>query len=101
MGATPNPRAANGHRRRTVRARVLATENICALCGEPVDKSLKTPHPMSPEVDEIIPVSRGGSPIERRNCQLAHRICNQRKGNGNRRTQPLPAPDPFVTSREW
>lgn len=36
---------------------------------------------MSFEVDEIVPVSRGGSPIDRANVQPAHRICNQRRGN--------------------
>jgi len=79
-----NPRSANGHRRRQIRARVLASEYVCALCGLPVDKNLKTPHPMSPEVDEIVPISRGGSAVTRANTQLTHRICNQRKGNGKR-----------------
>nr|DAM59856.1 MAG TPA: HNH endonuclease [Caudoviricetes sp.] len=36
---------------------------------------------MSFEVDEVVPVSRGGSPIDRANVQPAHRICNQRRGN--------------------
>ncbi|WP_394953237.1 HNH endonuclease [Scardovia wiggsiae] len=76
-----NPRSANGNRRRKLRARILATQNTCWICGKPVDKNLKTPHPMSPEIDEIIPVSLGGSPYEYRNCRLAHRYCNQIKSN--------------------
>ena len=68
-----NPRRANGHRRDQVRRRVLAEENICGICGQPVDKTLKTPHPGSPEVDEIVPVSLGGDPFARANCRLAHR----------------------------
>jgi len=73
-----NPRRSNGHRRNKLRARVLASESNCALCGEPVDKTLKyddygKPHPLSAEVDEIIPVSRGGDPYARANTQLAHR----------------------------
>jgi 5-methylcytosine-specific restriction endonuclease McrA len=76
-----NPRYANGAKRRAIRQWVLSTQDICGICGQPVDKTLKTPHPMSPEVDEIIPISKGGSPYERSNVQLAHRICNQRKGN--------------------
>ena len=36
---------------------------------------------MSFEVDEIIPVSKGGSPIDRGNVAPAHRICNERRGN--------------------
>ena len=31
---------ANGHRRRQVRAQVLAEETNCAICGEPVNKTL-------------------------------------------------------------
>ena len=68
-----NPRRANGHRRNQVRAQVLREEDDCWLCGEPVDKTLKTPHPGSPEVDEIVPVSLGGDPFARANCRLAHR----------------------------
>lgn len=69
-----------------MRARVLAEEDRCALCGELVNKSLwlgpdGRPHPLSPVIDEIIPVSRGGSPFERTNCQLTHRICNAKKSN--------------------
>jgi 5-methylcytosine-specific restriction endonuclease McrA len=74
--------------------------DTCALCGKPVDKSLKTPHPMSPEVDEIIPVSLGGSPFEMGNLQLVHRICNQRKSNKIvRPTEALHLPLP--KSRDW
>lgn len=55
---------------------------------------------MSFEVDEIIPVSRGGDPLDFTNTQPAHRICNQRKGDGRARCnqshrQGLP------TSRDW
>ena len=31
--------------------------------------------------EEIVPVSRGGSPIDPGNVQPAHRIRNRRKGN--------------------
>lgn len=68
-----NPRRANGYRRDLVRRRVLREETDCWLCGQPVDKTLKTPHPGSPEVDEIVPVSKGGDPFARANCRLAHR----------------------------
>lgn len=74
-----NPRRANGHRRDQVRRRVLAEEDHCWLCGGPVDKSLKTPDPWSPEVDEVIPVSLGGDPFARDNCRLSHRRHLQRE----------------------
>jgi len=74
-------RYANGHRRRQLRARVLNEEDHCGICGEPVNKMLKTPHPMSPDIDEILPVSRGGDPLLRSNVQLTHMICNRRKSD--------------------
>lgn len=55
---------------------------------------------MSAEVDEIVPVSRGGDPLDIRNCQLVHRVCNQRKGSG-RKIAPRPRPSGLPTSREW
>ncbi|RIY26653.1 endonuclease [Bifidobacteriaceae bacterium WP022] len=75
----PNPRRTNGARRDTIRRRALAYYNTCYICGQPIDKTLKTPHPMSAEVDEIIPVSRGGSPYEWNNIRLTHRRCNRIK----------------------
>lgn len=78
--STPS-RYANGNARRKVRAWLKAQTLPCAICGRPIDYSLPAGDPMSFEVDEIVPVSRGGSPIDRANVQPAHRICNQRRGN--------------------
>lgn len=36
---------------------------------------------MAPEIDDIIPVSKGGNPIDRNNLRLTHRCCNRRKSN--------------------
>lgn len=63
------------------RARVLYTQDICALCGRPVDKSLKYPNPMSATVDHIIPLSKGGHPSDMGNLQLTHWICNRVKSD--------------------
>ena len=97
MPNKPDNRYANGHRRRKVRARVLREEHTCWLCGDEVDVTLPAGHPAAPEVDEVVPVSLGGSPFTRSNCRLAHRLCNQRRGNGlkstpRRRAQPFSAP---------
>jgi len=92
-----NPRYANGHRRRQLRAQVLAEEEICWLCGELVDKDLPPLHPMAAEVDEIVPVSLGGSPYDRANVRLSHRLHNQQRGNGLRNLQRRPVP-PFTTA---
>lgn len=79
--ATRSRYARNGDRRRKLRARLRALGLPCALCGQPIDYSLPAGDPMSFEVDEIIPVSLGGSELDWRNLQPTHRICNERKGN--------------------
>ena len=78
-----NPRRTNGHRRNQIRTRVLAEEDTCwaPFCRKPVDKTTPPGLPTSPEVHEIIPVSRGGSPYERSNTVLTHRECNRIIGN--------------------
>lgn len=61
--------------------RILATETICGICGQPVDKSLKYPDPMSACIDHIIPIDRNGHPSDISNLQLAHWKCNRAKSN--------------------
>ena len=60
---------------------ILKTQEICGICGKPVDKSLRYPHPMSATVDHIIPVSKGGHPSDIDNLQLAHWCCNRQKSD--------------------
>ena len=76
-----DPRNRNGNARRKLRARLRAEGRPCHICGMPIDYSLPAGHPWSFEVDEIVPVSRGGSPLDYSNVDAAHRICNQRRGN--------------------
>lgn len=104
----PNPRYANGHRRRTLRTRVLREETHCGICGEEVDKTIPTPDPMSPEIDEIQPISLGGDPLDRKNCRLVHRECNRCRSTGKHtgscawcRANGTPASVVFVTTRQW
>lgn len=61
--------------------KILASQNICGICGQIVDKSLKYPHPLSPCIDHIIPIDRGGHPSDIDNLQLAHWKCNRDKAN--------------------
>lgn len=61
--------------------RILATQDTCGICGKPVDKALKFPHPLSPTIDHIIPVDKGGHPSSLDNLQLAHFCCNRAKSN--------------------
>lgn len=61
------------------RALIRKTATLCAICGMPIDKSLKFPDPMSISIDHIIPVAKGGkSTLD--NLQAAHLICNKAKG---------------------
>ena len=61
--------------------KILASQNTCGICGKPVDKSIKWPNPMSPTIDHIIPVSKGGHPSDIDNLQLAHFCCNRAKAD--------------------
>lgn len=61
--------------------KVLVTQEVCGICGKPVDKSLRWPHPLSPCVDHIIPVAKGGHPSDIDNLQLAHWTCNRQKSD--------------------
>ncbi|MFP3156324.1 HNH endonuclease [Lachnospiraceae bacterium ZAX-1] len=63
------------------RKKLMANVDTCALCGKLIDKTLKDFHPMSAEVDHIIPVSKGGDLTAMENLQLVHRQCNRRKSN--------------------
>ena len=59
--------------------KIYATQSVCGICGRPVDKKLKYPHPMSKCIDHIIPVAKGGHPSDIDNLQLAHWTCNRQK----------------------
>lgn len=63
------------------RKRILATQWVCGICGRPVDKTLRFPHPMSATVDHIIPVDKGGALSDMDNLQLAHFSCNRQKSD--------------------
>ena len=54
---------------------------------------------MSAEVDEIIPISKGGSPYDKDNVQLTHRCCNRRKSN--KMVIDRTANRPIPKSRDW
>ena len=61
--------------------KIIATQEVCGICGQPVDKTLRYPDPMAPSVDHIIPLSRGGHPSDISNLQLTHWICNRQKSD--------------------
>lgn len=60
---------------------IYATQTVCGICGQPVDFSIKFPDPLSPCIDHIIPIDKGGHPSDIANLQLAHMTCNRQKAN--------------------
>ena len=87
----------------------MALHEPCWICGKPIDYTLRyyidpadgkrKLHPYSFELDEITPHSKGGR-MEYSNVRAAHRICNQRRGNGTS-TPTKAAGEPVKTSRRW
>ena len=76
-----NPRYANGNARRKARRIMASRGDVCHICGLPIDYSLPALHPYSFEIDELVPISYGGSPYDLDNLAASHRICNERRGN--------------------
>ena len=76
-----NPRKSNGARRNANRARMKAEGRGCWICrafGRPdaIDYSLPARHPMSFELDELVPVSKywlGGYPSKEA-CALDYAV---------------------------
>ena len=85
MAVRPDKKGAHRANYERNKKRILATQNICGICGKPVDMSLKYPHPMSPTIDHIIPVNGPGGlrghPSSLDNLQLAHFSCNRQKSD--------------------
>ena len=61
--------------------RILKTKHTCGICGHDVDKTLAYPHPLSPVIDHIIPVSKNGHASNMSNLQLSHMACNRQKSD--------------------
>ena len=61
--------------------KILKEQTICGICGKPVDKKLKYPHPLSACIDHIIPLAKGGHPSDIDNLQLSHWCCNRQKSD--------------------
>ena len=88
----------------------VANGEPCAICGKPIDltqpQTFRDPRdgkikktPWSFEVDELVPVSLGGLPYGE-NCRPAHRICNQKRGNGMTK-KTIQKQTPIDTSQNW
>ena len=67
---------------RRKRARILRDSNVCAICGDPIDTTLKWPDPYSASVDHKTPINRGGT-NHPANLQAAHLRCNRSKSDND------------------
>lgn len=101
-----NPRRKNSTARNRIRDRWKAIGAPCGICGKPIDYTLgfitdprtgkRRMHPMAFVVDEIIPVSKGGDPLEFANTRPTHWICNSMRGDGTKKRTTIKAlPQPF------
>ncbi len=80
-----NPRRADGSRRSALLRWLRAQSRPCWICGLPIDYAAPQGTPLCFECDEIVPVSRGGSPLSKDNVDAAHRCCNNwRRAKGKR-----------------
>ena len=75
-----NARRGNGTRRTRLLRRLRAEQRPCWICGLPIDYSAPAGAPLSFECDELVPVSKGGSPYDIANVDAAHRCCNNWRG---------------------
>ena len=72
--------ARNTTKRDQHRRQIKARRGPCAICGQPINYALPYLHPLSFEVDHIIPFAKGG-PDTIDNKQASHRRCNRDKSD--------------------
>lgn len=71
----------SARKRHAIKQRLSAEQKQCFLCLEPLDFEISDwRDPLFVVIDEYIPVSKGGDPLDIANCNLAHNRCNGRKG---------------------
>lgn len=73
----------------TLKAVMKRDGGICKLCGKPVNTADRRSNGIGysyPTIDHIVPLSKGGGHVMS-NVQLAHMICNSRKGADNAKVQ--------------
>ena len=64
-----------------MRKELAADRSPCWMCGLPIPANVGHRHPYAMELDEVVPISKGGSPTDRANVRRAHRCCNQWRGD--------------------
>lgn len=69
----------NGRPYRRLRERVLAEESVCWICQVPFFGVW--PMPLSPTMDHVVAISKGGAVMDRANVRAAHFRCNTSRNN--------------------
>lgn len=72
-----DPRTGRPYRR--LRLQVLAEESVCWICRVPFFGTW--PMPLSPTMDHVIAISKGGAVLDRNNVRAAHFRCNTSRNN--------------------
>jgi hypothetical protein len=62
---------------------------VCHICKSPIDRYAKSPHPLSPSLDHVIPLSRGGH-HSALNIKSSHLRCNLKKHTSIISSTPQP-----------
>ena len=75
-GMSSNVRYARYQARVDVRRWLRSQARPCWICGMPIDYGAPQGTPLCFECDELVPVSRNGSPWDKANVDAAHRCCN-------------------------
>ena len=66
-----DPRNRRAYRKQRI-AVLIRDNHQCYICHRDAD-----------QVDHVIPIARGGDPIDPENLKAICKLCNQRKGAGN------------------
>lgn len=64
----------------TIADLLVRDERICQICGSLIPLDAAWPDPLSPSIDHIVPISKGGTHTFG-NVQSAHLRCNMLKGD--------------------
>ena len=80
MGAGGNDPRLKTYARRLLRKAKAAGHPPCALCGGPIAYDAPRWHPLSYDLDEILPRAFGGDPLDPANVRPTHAHCNRSKG---------------------
>jgi len=95
-------RIGRDHAYRKVRERILATAQVCEICGRRLDFDAPPRSSRAPSVDHRLPISRTTGldqetrrrlAVDPANLRACHVGCNSKRGNRRRRQQHI--------SRTW